>query len=126
MNMNGLHCHGFGQAAGTKQGALHTGSDGGTPDFAAMLRQKAQGSLSYSKHAAMRMKERGITVDNSLEQELTLAVEGARKKGAKDVAVIGSRDVFIVNVPNNVVVTIVSREDMKDKIFTNIDSAVLL
>ena len=41
-------------------------------------------------------------------------------------AVIGSQAVFVVNVPNNVVVTVMSKEDMKDRIFTNIDSAVLI
>lgn len=53
-------------------------------------------------------------------------MEGARQKGAKDVAVIGSQGIFIVNVPNNVVVTTMSADDMKDKIFTNIDSAVIM
>ncbi|WP_434084601.1 hypothetical protein [Lacrimispora xylanisolvens] len=33
---------------------------------------------------------------------------------------------FIVNVPNNTVVTTMSGNEMKENIFTNIDSAVLL
>ena len=41
-------------------------------------------------------------------------------------AVIGRQGVFIVNVPNNVVVTTMSADDMKDRIFTNIDSAVIM
>ena len=53
-------------------------------------------------------------------------MEGARKKGAKDVAVIGAQGVFIVNVPNNTVVTTMSQSDMKERVFTNIDSAVLM
>lgn len=61
-----------------------------------------------------------------LSVSLEHAVEEARKKGAKDLAVIGSQAVFVVNVPNNVVVTVMSKEDMKDRIFTNIDSAVLI
>ncbi len=65
-------------------------------------------------------------MDNQLLGNLEQAVEGARQKGAKDVAVIGSQGIFIVNVPNNVVVTTMSADDMKDKIFTNIDSAVIM
>ena len=65
-------------------------------------------------------------MDNQLLGNLEQAVEGARLKGAKDVAVIGRQGVFIVNVPNNVVVTTMSADDMKDKIFTNIDSAVIM
>lgn len=82
--------------------------------------------LNFSKHAAKRMDERGIAVDNQLMDHLQQAVEGARKKGARDVAVIGSQGVFIVNVPNNVIVTTMSADDMKDRIFTNIDSAVIM
>ena len=53
-------------------------------------------------------------------------MEQARQKGAKDVAVIGRQGVFIVNVPNNIVVTTMSQDDTDKKIFTNIDSAVLM
>ena len=65
-------------------------------------------------------------MDNHLMNDLEHVVEEARKKGAKDVAVIGSQGIFIVNVPNNVVVTTMSPNDLKDKIFTNIDSAVFM
>ncbi|MCI8276203.1 MAG: flagellar operon protein, partial [Lachnospiraceae bacterium] len=65
-------------------------------------------------------------MDNELLGGLEQAVRGAREKGAKDVAVIGRQGVFIVNVPNNVVVTTMSADDMKDRIFTNIDSAVIM
>ena len=82
--------------------------------------------MNFSKHAAKRMNERGIAVDNQLMNDLEQAVEDARKKGAKDVAIIGSRGVFIVNVPNNMVVTTMSQNDMRERVFTNIDSAVLM
>ena len=82
--------------------------------------------LNFSKHAAKRLGERGISVDNQLMSDLEHAVEGARKKGAKDVAIIGAQGVFIVNVPNNMVVTTMGQQDMKERVFTNIDSAVLL
>lgn len=100
---------------------------GGTA-FGEMLKATslAHQGLNFSKHAAKRMGERGIAMDNQLLGNLEQAVEGARQKGAKDVAVIGRQGVFIVNVPNNVVVTTMSADDMKDKIFTNIDSAVIM
>lgn len=87
---------------------------------------KAVESLNFSKHAAKRIEERGITTDRQFKDVLEHAVAEARKKGAKDLAVIGSQAVFVVNVPNNVVITAMSREDMTEKIFTNIDSAVLI
>ena len=95
-------------------------------DFQTMLQERAGESLNFSKHAAKRMNERGIAVDNQLMSDLEHAVEDARKKGARDVAIIGKQGVFIVNVPNNTVVTTMSQNDMKERVFTNIDSAVLM
>lgn len=94
--------------------------------FEALLQERAREGLNFSKHAAKRMNERGIAVDSQLMSDLEHAVDGARKKGARDVAVIGAQGVFIVNVPNNTVVTTMSQSDMKERVFTNIDSAVIL
>ncbi len=41
-------------------------------------------------------------------------------------AVISDESVFIVNVPNNTVITTMNGLEMKENIFTNIDSAVLI
>lgn len=83
-------------------------------------------SLQFSRHAAERADQRGIEVSDSFLKDLQSAVEKARSKGAKDVVVISERGAFIVNVPNNTVVTTISGNEMKENIFTNIDSAVLL
>ena len=63
---------------------------------------------------------------DSLLTDLNQAVAKAQEKGAKDVVVIGKSGAFIVNVPNNIVVTTMSGAEMKENIFTNIDSAVLI
>lgn len=102
------------------------GTGGNKTGFDALLQEKAKAGLNFSKHAAKRMTERGIAVDNQLMSDLEHAVEGARKKGAKDVAIIGRQGVFIVNVPNNTVVTTMCENDMRERVFTNIDSAVLM
>ena len=91
-----------------------------------MFQQRAKDGLNFSKHATKRMNERGIAVDNQLMSNLEHAVEDARKKGAKDVAIIGAQGIFIVNVPNNTVVTTMSQNDMRERVFTNIDSAVIM
>lgn len=96
--------------------------------FSAMLQEelnRAEG-LRFSKHAAQRVQERGIEVSDSLMSDLNQAVEKAKAKGARDVVIIGKDGAFIVNVPHNLVVTTMNGTEMKDNIFTNIDSAVLL
>jgi len=118
MGMNGVNHLQYGQVSGTEKSSFHTQKQTEKPDFGEML--------NFSKHAAKRLDERGIDLDNHLLGNLEHAVEEARRKGAKDVAVISSQGVFIVNVPNNVVVTTISQDDMKEKVFTNIDSAVFM
>ena len=105
---------------------------GGSTDnhvqFAELLRQEGNkpSSVQFSKHAALRVQERGIEMTDTLLSDLNQAVQKAQAKGAKDVVVIGKSGAFIVNVPNNVVITTMSGAEMKDNIFTNIDSAVLI
>lgn len=82
--------------------------------------------LQFSRHAAQRVEQRGIQLTQGLMDSLSHAVEKARTKGAKDVVIIGNDNAFIVNVPNNVVVTTMTGNEMKENIFTNIDSAVIL
>lgn len=125
MGTNGVHNLNYVRASGKEQPFCQD-MDGAGKNFSELLQNKVKDSLNFSKHAARRLDERGIAVDNQLLGNLEHAVEEARKKGSRDVAVIGSQGVFIVNVPNNTVVTTMSQEDMKDRIFTNIDSAVLL
>ncbi|MCI8627926.1 MAG: flagellar biosynthesis protein [Firmicutes bacterium] len=82
--------------------------------------------LQFSKHAKERIDQRGIEMTSTLMNDLNNAVAKAKQKGAKDVVVIGPKEVFIVNVPNNIVVTTLSGAEMKNNIFTKIDSAVIL
>lgn len=96
--------------------------------FAGMMQQEIQkeNGVQFSKHAEMRIQQRGIEVSADMMNSLNAAVEKARAKGAKDTVIISSQGAFIVNVPNNIVVTTMTEQEMKNNIFTNIDSAVLM
>ena len=114
--------------AATVTGA-NTGKNTSTQvQFADILHKEADKaqSVQFSKHAARRVQERGIDMTDNLLNDLNQAVQKARAKGARDVVIIGESGAFIVNVPNNVVVTTMSGTEMKENIFTNIDSAVLM
>ncbi len=126
MGVNGVYNPGLAQTAGTGKAMSGQDGNGRGASFGEILKARMDDSLNFSKHASRRLEERGIAVDSQLLGRLEHAVEEARRKGARDVAVIGSQGVFIVNVPNNVVVTTMTQEDMKDRFFTNIDSAVLM
>lgn len=104
------------------------GNTGSNVQFADLLQKEVKGpqSVQFSKHAALRVQQRGIEMTEGLLSDLNQAVKKAQEKGARDVAVIGENGAFIVNVPNNVVITTMSGAEMKENIFTNIDSAVLI
>ncbi len=85
-----------------------------------------QEGVHFSKHAVQRVEQRGIQVTETLLDSINQAVDKAREKGAKDVVIISSQAAFIVNVPNKTVITSLSDSEMRDNIFTNIDSAVLV
>lgn len=96
--------------------------------FSNMMQEELRKSESvrFSKHAETRIRQRGIDLSDDVITDLNQAVAKAREKGAKDTVIIGAQGAFIVNVPNNIVVTTISEQEMKNNIFTNIDSAVLM
>lgn len=100
--------------------------------FGAMLQQQlaeaspAQQPLNFSKHALTRVEERGIELTPELMDKLAGSVGKASEKGAVNILALGGEQAFIINVPHSRVITTISQEEMKEKIFTNIDAAVLL
>lgn len=82
--------------------------------------------LKFSKHASIRIEQRGIAMGDTFIEELKGAVNKAEEKGVKNIAILSKRGAFIVNVPNRTVVTGMTEEEMKDNIFTNIDAAITI
>ena len=100
--------------------------------FGAMLQQQlqqaqpAQQPLNSSKHALTRVEERGIELTPELMDKLAGSIGRASEKGAVNILALGGEQAFIINVPHSRVITTISQDEMKEKIFTNIDAAVLL
>jgi flagellar operon protein len=100
----------------------------GAPAFADVLRTvaaPAPASVSFSKHAVQRLERRGLAVDGSTMGRLTDGVDRAAGKGARDAVVLVDDTAFVVSVRNRTVITAVAKDQMKDHVFTNIDSAVI-
>ena len=96
--------------------------------FADVLKGELEKSdgVKFSKHAMERIQSRGVDMSQQTLDSLNQAVTKARAKGCKDIAVIGQSNAFIVSVQNNTVITTMNALEMRENIFTNIDSAVLL
>ena len=86
----------------------------------------AREALRFSQHAVDRMKSRGIRMSPELMGKLEGAVSRAAGKGSKDALVLSDDSAFVVSVKNNTVVTVMDRDMMKENVFTNIDSTVLI
>ena len=100
--------------------------------FGAMLQQELDRmeqpsqSVAFSKHAINRAQERGIEVTPDLMDQLAGSVIRAQAKGATNILAMDAEKAFIINVPSAKVITAITQEEMKEKIFTNIDGAVFL
>lgn len=86
----------------------------------------SQGSVKFSKHADMRLKQREITLTDEQLSRLNVGTQKAGLKGIKESLVIMDDLAFIVNTQNNTVVTAMDKNNNEENIFTNIDGAVII
>lgn len=94
------------------------------PSFREILEGKQSDSvLKFSKHANQRLSSRNIDLTESQLKRLENGAKKASEKGINESLVMVDNLAFIVNVRNNTVVTAVNDSD--DKVFTNIDGAVI-
>jgi flagellar operon protein len=96
------------------------------PAFADVLKGVAGSQpVQFSKHAVQRLERRNLAVDPTSMQRLQDGVDRAAGKGARDAVVLVDDTAFVVSVRNRTVITAVGTDQMKDHVFTNIDSAVI-
>ena len=96
--------------------------------FQEILTQKASQTdteLKFSKHAANRLVDRNIRLTDEQMERLSDGTQKASAKGIKESLVIVDQLAFIVNIPNNTVVTAMDQSEAATNIFTNIDGAVI-
>ncbi len=127
----------FHSAAEVQDLILHQNKTVGAPrvnegaSFLDILREKTghvdeSQELKFSKHALCRLSDRGITLSDEQMGRLTEGVAKAEGKGIQETLVLVDDYAFIVNVPNNTVVTAMDQRGADENIFTNIDGAVIM
>ena len=92
--------------------------------FSAQLQKQNQ--LKFSAHAEKRLQQRNITLDAQSLAQLEKAVGRAEAKGAKESLILMSDVAFVVSIPNKTVITAMDQAGMKENVFTNIDSAIIV
>lgn len=101
----------------------------GAPSFADVLQQQliqTAAGVKFSAHAMERLRLRDIHLGPQDLARLDEAVRRAELKGARESLMLTDKGAFVVSVRNKTVITVVDTAHMKDNVFTNIDSAVIL
>ncbi|MFB3133597.1 MAG: TIGR02530 family flagellar biosynthesis protein [Rhodothermales bacterium] len=115
----------------SSRGRPHTGRPAqgeGQSDFASYLEHAHLESMGtkISSHAWQRIQQRGISMTEAEQYRLGEAMKTLAAKGARDALLMRADAAFVVNVPNRTVVTAIDRHEMQHRVFTQIDSAMLL
>jgi flagellar operon protein len=84
------------------------------------------GELKFSAHAKARLSSRGIELSGEDLLKMQQAVQKMSEKGAKESLILTDKSAFVVSVKNNTVITAVDRDSMKENVFTNIDSTMMI
>lgn len=90
------------------------------------LTKSGTDGIKFSNHAIERMRTRGISYTPEDVSKISAAVSRAAAKGSKDSLILMDDSALIVSVKNNTVVTVMDKNALKENVFTNIDSTVVL
>jgi flagellar operon protein len=97
--------------------------------FAEILDKVSKGSeskgIQFSGHALKRLEDRNIALNEQDVLRIQDAVDRAASKGSQDSLILDGDNAFVVNIPNRTVITAVDQMEMRDRVFTQIDSTVL-
>ena len=84
------------------------------------------GGVKFSKHALKRLHSRNVEVTPVLLEQLSAAMDKAVAKGAKETLVLGNDSAYVVAPQNRTVISAFDRNNLREGVFTSIDSAVIL
>jgi flagellar operon protein len=87
---------------------------------------KSGSSIQVSKHAAKRIHERNIDLQGDQYLKLKNGIEKLKEKGGRESLVITDGGAFIVDVPNNKIITAIDKESLNENVFTKIDSTIIV
>jgi flagellar operon protein len=82
--------------------------------------------LNFSAHARQRLASRKITLDEQVLGKLNKAVDKAAEKGCRSSLLLYGDMAFVAGVPTRTIITALDGESMKEHVFTNIDSALVV
>lgn len=109
-----------------KTGAVGKASSDKSGAFKQILEQQVGRELKFSQHAKQRLQTRNIQLGEAEMSQIQQAVQRAREKGARESLVLMGDLALVVSVKNSTVITAVDGDNLRENVFTNIDSAVII
>ena len=107
-----------------KPRSIKTATTGGA--FEQVLNQ-AIGGVKFSQHAVQRLQTRNINLSPAQLNQLNSAVDKAAQKGSRESLILMNNELaLVVSVTNRTVITAMDGASIKDNVFTNINSAVVV
>ena len=122
MNVQNARLQGLADATRVGAPAPQRAAPAGAPSFADRLGD----ALKVSGHAQSRLASRGIELDGPAWDRVKGGVDRAAAKGARESLVLMDDVALVVSVKNRTVITAVDKGSLRDNVFTNIDSAVIV
>ena len=83
-------------------------------------------SFLISNHAAERLRERNIFLNEKDMQRISEGLNKAMEKGSNESVLLYKDLVLVASIKNRTIITAVDKDSSKDNVFTNIDSVVVL
>ena len=101
-------------------------SEGISNELTGVQQKPLPATLKFSNHAVDRMSQRGISFTAGEMIKIEQAARKAAEKGSKETLVFAGDAALIVSLKNNTVVTVMDKDSLKENVFTNIDSTVMI
>ncbi|WP_296560013.1 TIGR02530 family flagellar biosynthesis protein [uncultured Acetobacterium sp.] len=94
--------------------------------FNELLNQQLNNTVTFTKHANIRKEQRNIAVSETDLEKLGDACEKAQQKGIGNALIMMDNSAFIVNAADKRVITVMDKNELKNKLFNDIDGAVFI
>lgn len=110
---------------------------GSQPEVSSRLPERATGKpsefqqilnqqINFSRHAETRIRSREIPWNEALASRISKGIDSAQSKGSRETLILAGDVAVIANVKSRTIITAMDRAQLKEHVFTNIDSAVLV
>lgn len=110
----------------TNQNTASSKNEEAKVSFKDLLDQNIKNTVTFSKHASIRKEQRNIEVTEDDLEKLGDACDQAQEKGINNALIMMDDSAFIVSAANKRVITVMDKNEMKNKLFNDIEGAVFI